>query len=301
MSPLVPQGGVSADGRPVENSPVANYDIEKSAERSGTTAGFIPITKVTSRLTRVISTLSSAEVSLPPDGGRAAWIQTAMTTLIIFNTWGYINSFGVFQTYYVTELGYSPSGVSWVGSIQIFLLFFVGIFSGRATDAGYITVVLIIGSALQVLGIFMTSCSTKFYQLLLAQGLCTGLGDGLVFCPSLALLSTYFTKRRSVALGITSLGSGLGGVIFPILVQQLLPKIGFAWTVRVLGFLVLCTSSLTIAFTKSRLPPRRTGELIAWNVFLEAPFAIFTAGMFLCFWGIYFAFYYVRATPLHVT
>jgi hypothetical protein len=30
-----------------------------------------------------------------------------------------------------------PSDISWIGSIQIFLLFFIGTFSGRATDAGY--------------------------------------------------------------------------------------------------------------------------------------------------------------------
>ena len=34
-----------------------------------------------------------------PDGGLVAWIQVVMGHLIMFNIWGYINSFGVFQTY----------------------------------------------------------------------------------------------------------------------------------------------------------------------------------------------------------
>ena len=48
-----------------------------------------------------------------------------------------MNAFGVFQTYYVGFLGRSPSDVAWIGSIQVFLTFFIGTFTGRATDAGY--------------------------------------------------------------------------------------------------------------------------------------------------------------------
>lgn len=257
------------------------------------------LTKVTSQITRVITTSSNKPIEPPPDGGVVAWTQCAMTTLIIFNTWGYINSFGVFQTYYVNTLGFPPSNVSWVGSLQIFLLFFIGTFSGRATDAGYLKITLITGSILQVIGIMMTSLSTKYWQLLLAQGICTGLGDGLVFCPSIALVSSYFSTKKSLTLGIASAGSGLGGVIFPLIVQQLLPKIGFAWTMRVLGFLVMATSTLTCALTKTRLPPRRTGAIVEWGYFKEPPFAFFTAGMFMCFWSLYFAFYYV-SHPSHL-
>ena len=53
-----------------------------------------------------------------------------------------MNSFGVFQTYYVDFLGRSVSDVSWIGSIQVFLTFFIGTFTGRLTDAGYFRPVL---------------------------------------------------------------------------------------------------------------------------------------------------------------
>lgn len=41
----------------------------------------------------------------PPDGGFPAWSQALLAHLAIFNTWGFINSFGIFQTYYTTALG----------------------------------------------------------------------------------------------------------------------------------------------------------------------------------------------------
>lgn len=41
-----------------------------------------------------------------------------LTHLVIFNTWGFINSFGLFETYYVNimHLG-SSSQVAWIGSL----------------------------------------------------------------------------------------------------------------------------------------------------------------------------------------
>lgn len=247
------------------------------------------LAKVLSRTTSRIS----IDPGPPPDGGLAAWTQVLMGHLIVFNTWGYINSFGVFQTYYVATLGHPPSDISWVGSVQIFLLFFVGTFSGRATDYGLFRITFLIGSILQLIGVFMTSLSTKYWQLFLAQGICTGLGNGLIFCPALSLLSTYFSRKRSLAIGIAAAGSATGGVVFPVIVRQLLPKIGFPWTVRVVGFVMLAVQAVTLTFTKPRLPPRKTGPIVEWGAFKELPYALFATAMFLNFWGLYFAFYYI--------
>ena len=103
------------------------------------------------------------------------------------NTWGMINSFGVFQTYYAGILpGRPPSDISWIGSITVFLLFFLGSFTGRLTDAGLFRPIFLLGSALQMAGLVATSFCTRYYQLLLAQGICLGLGCGCLFCPCLA-------------------------------------------------------------------------------------------------------------------
>ena len=244
-------------------------------------------------LSRTQSRCSYIDPGPPPDGGLRAWTQAFMTHLVVFNTWGYINSFGVFQTYYVTALNHPPSAISWVGSVQIFLLFFIGTFSGRATDYGLFRPTVFLGSFLQVLGVFMTSLSTKYWQLFLAQGICTGVGNGLVFCPCLAVVSTYFSKRRSLAIGIGASGTATGGIVYPVIVQQLLPKIGFAWTVRIQAFVMLTVSLIALGFFRTRLPPRKSGLIVEWSAFKELSYDLFTIGMFLIFWALYFAFYYV--------
>ena len=264
----------------VEDSPADNDDgtvgsqkNKRVTEDSG--GSFQGIREV---LSRTRSHKSYVDPGPPPDGGFKAWTQLLLAHLTIFNTWGYINSFGVFQTYYVITLKEPPSAISWVGSVQIFLLFFIGTFSGRATSYGLFRTTFITGSILQLLGVFMTSLSTKYWHLFLAQGILTGLGNGLVFCPTISVASTYFSTKKSLALGLVASGTATGGLVFPVIVQQLLPKIGFPWTVRVIGFIMLAIMAATLTLTKPRLPPRKSGPLVEWAAFRELPYALFSIG-----------------------
>lgn len=109
-------------------------------------------TSLARSLTNKSTSCSWHDPGPPPDGGRQAWTQAALLHLTIFSTFGYTTSFGAFQTYYEGTLGLTPSTISWLGSLQIFLLFFIGTFSGRALDAGLFRPVYITGSVLQIIG-----------------------------------------------------------------------------------------------------------------------------------------------------
>lgn len=63
---------------------------------------------------------ASAATPGPPNGGTQAWIQVLCSFLLFFNTWGILNTFGVYQTWYEGgELFQeSSSNISWIGSIQ---------------------------------------------------------------------------------------------------------------------------------------------------------------------------------------
>jgi len=187
------------------------------------------------RIMSRVSTVSSKNPGPPPDGGFKAWCQVVLAHLTVFNVWGVVNSFGLFQTYYVNNLGHSPSDISWIGSFQIFLIFFIGTFSGRALDAGLFKLTYAVGLFLQLFGTFMTSISKTYWQIFLAQGICTGIGQGLQFCPTIGLVSTYFSTKKSTALALAAAGTGTGGMVFPAMISRLLPRIGFGWSVRAAG------------------------------------------------------------------
>lgn len=73
----------------------------------------------------------------------------------------------------------------------------------------------------------------RYTQVMLSQGLAQGLGNGIIFCPTVSNLSTYFVRKRVLAISLMASGSATGGVVFPVIAQQLLPRIGFGWTIRV--------------------------------------------------------------------
>ena len=233
------------------------------------------------------------------DGGLVAWSQVVAGHLVAFNSWGYINSFGLFQAYYGTTLKQAPSAISWIGSIQIFLTLFIGTFSGRALDAGYYRQVAFAGLGLQILGIFMTSFIKKYWQLLLAQGICQGLGNGLAFTPTVALVSIYFVKRRAVAVSCMTSGTATGGIVFPLVARQLLNKVGFAWTIRTMGFIVLANSAIIVALARVRHSPGDRGPLIEFAAFADLWYSLFGLGLLLALLGLYFGYYYV-GRPTHM-
>ena len=120
--------------------------------------------------------------------------------------------YGVFQTYYSYAIAETStaSAVSWIGSVQVFLLCFVGTLVGPIYDMGYVRLLLISGIFLSSFGIFMTSVCRNYWELFLAQGVVTGSGFGCLFLPGVAVVSQYFSTKKAFATGIASLGSSIG-------------------------------------------------------------------------------------------
>lgn len=104
----------------------------------------------------------------------------------------------------------NSSDISWIGSIQAFCLLFVGALTGPVYDAGYFEALLIAGSFLVVFGQMMTSLCHAYWQVILAQAVTIGIGCGCLFIPSVALVSTYFTTKIALAIGLAASGSSLG-------------------------------------------------------------------------------------------
>ncbi|KAI1176576.1 putative MFS monocarboxylate transporter [Nemania sp. FL0916] len=233
---------------------------------------------------------------IPPNGGWLAWLQVLGSWCLSFNCWGMVNTYGVFQTYYLTHLlpNQSASNLAWIGSLQSFLLLFVGAITGPLYDRGYLRHLLFVGSALMFAGMMLLSISTQYYQILLTQGLTVGLGGGCLFIPSVALLPTYFSKRTAFVIGLAGSGSGIGGIIYPIAFQRLLDSLGFTWAVRVVAFIMLGTLIIPLAVLRQRVQPAAARKLVDLSAWREPPFVLFVIGGFFGFLGMYLPLVYVQ-------
>lgn len=128
-----------------------------------------------------------------------------------------------------------------------------------------------------------------------------GLACSLLFTPAIGAIAHWFCKKRGTATGIAACGGSCGGVIFPLMLTSLLPRIGWAWSTRVLGliFVLLCT--LSVCLTRSRLPPKRGSTIWPdFRIFLDGSgaFALATAGTFFMEFGLFVPLTYITPYAL---
>lgn len=66
-------------------------------------------------------------------------------------------------------------------------------------------------------------------------------------------LYEWFNEQRSLAGGLIFGGSGLGGVLFPIMVSYLLERVGYRWTLRIWAGMFVILGSLAMLGAKPRI------------------------------------------------
>lgn len=109
-----------------------------------------------------------------------------------------------------------------------------------------------IGIALQTTGYVTAGFSTHLWQLFLSQGVLVGLGVGFIYIPSLPILSQWFERRRSLANGISSSGSGFGGALFTWSIGAIIETLGILWALCITGIIAFSLISIATAIIRDR-------------------------------------------------
>ncbi|KAG8807403.1 hypothetical protein FRC17_004480 [Serendipita sp. 399] len=230
-----------------------------------------------------------------PDGGLRAWDLFSLVLPHVLRedySFGIAVAWGAFQAYYEqnTLKGYSSSSIAWIGSLQFSLIFMpvrIGSITGRLLDMGYHKLPLGLASIVLVLCAFLTAECSQYWHFLLCQGIGIGFASGVIFPPTLGLMSQWFHKRRATAFGITACGTSLGGAVFPIMIRFLLPSVGFKWTVRILAFVMSFALLLGFLTTATRLPPRPVKRIFGLDVVKSKNVLFYAAASFFAFLGMY--------------
>ncbi|PHH90506.1 hypothetical protein CDD83_3470 [Cordyceps sp. RAO-2017] len=184
---------------------------------------------------------------------------------------GLVNSTGIFEAYVSNTVlsSSSSNAVGWIFGIYVFVSYFCGVQIGPIFDARGPRQLMLLGSVCLLAGTFAVSQCTEYYQFLLAFSILSGIGNSLLFTPAMGAIAHWFDKRRGTASGFAFTGSGFGGVLFPIIFQALLPRIGWAWTMRIIGFVLLFLCIVSVALCRSRLPPIK-GSATSWRDMLPS-------------------------------
>ena len=204
-------------------------------------------------------TLADLKESPLPVSPHYRWIVVA-TTLVnqAFSVGILIYSFALFVVPWLDEFDVSRGQMM----LAIFALqVCVGLASpllGHLLDSRSIRWLIILGAVCTSSGLFLLSHTTAFWQVLLIHA--TLLPIGMVLCGTLAsqtLVNKWFTSNRGLAIGISAMGTSMGGFVFPLLTSSLM--VTFAWQGTLMVHAALCCFVLLPLnyFVLSVQPPER--------------------------------------------
>ncbi|OJD36904.1 mfs transporter [Diplodia corticola] len=198
----------------------------------------------------------------PPDGGYG-WVCVGCVFMLNACTWGIAATYGVFLSHYLStdaHPGATALDYAFIGGLQF------GCALALASPITIITRVLdsihipmLAGVLIQTAGYLLASFAdrTQIWQLYLTQGVLVGAGIGLAYLPSAAVTSQWFARRRSLANGIVSAGSGVGGIAFSLASSRVMSMTttggdGVAWALRTLAIASAAVNLAAVALVRGR-------------------------------------------------
>ncbi|KAJ5779689.1 major facilitator superfamily domain-containing protein [Penicillium paradoxum] len=195
-----------------------------------------------------------SHTSPPPDGGYG-WVCVGACFSINCFTWGAFSSYGVYLAHYLAENIYpesTPVDFALIGGLN---------FSMAMLVAPAVTIIarkyntqlpMLIGLGLLAAGYISASFSERIWHLYLSQGILIGFGVGFIYVPSIAILSQWFDKRRSLANGISAAGSGIGGLIFSFMDGSIIQRMSVAWALRFTAIISCSVLLIAILLIRNR-------------------------------------------------
>ncbi len=123
---------------------------------------------------------------------------------------------------------------SGIGDLQLAILIFTGVqcllapLPGMIVDRTSIRAMVVIGTLLTASGMVLLSTVTAVWQILAVYGTLISVGVLLAgLLPAQTLAVKWFRGRRGMAIGLSTAGASIGGIVMPIIVTQLFLAVGW--------------------------------------------------------------------------
>ncbi|OAA74546.1 major facilitator superfamily transporter [Akanthomyces lecanii RCEF 1005] len=243
------------------------------------------------------------DVASYPEGGRAANTVLLGSFCAIMGGLGLMNSIGVYQSHLAThQLAAVPAGqTAWIFGLYNFMVFFCGLQIGPVFDAHGPTALMCAALLLYVAAYVALGWCRLYWHFVVVVGVVAGVATSVVFVVPVATVGQYFRRRRGAATGLAMSGGSLGGVVFPLVFDRLVGRLGFAWTMRVIGLITVVLLLVGCATVRRRdVFARVSGTagkslLPDLRVLMSLPVFLMTAGVFFIEWGFFIGLEYVAS------
>jgi|TARA_Y100000031_G_C8245205_1_gene397704 MFS family permease len=187
------------------------------------------------------------------------WVMVFAFWVIGITLYGIHFSFGVFFKSIESEFGLTRAVTSVILSANMIIAGVCSFFAGWALERYGPRIVLLLMGLFTGLSLLLTSQADAFWQLFLTHGMLLAMGTGPLFVVSMAAVSRWFDKKRTLALGVSSSGLGLGPLVMAPFATYLISN--FDWRT---AYIVIGIIAWLVVMPLSRLlkrDPYETGVL----------------------------------------
>ena len=188
----------------------------------------------------------------PMDSRRRALIVTAYA-FISMGTLGMHYAFSVVYVQLLEALGGNPEITALVGTLGIFFMDGLGLFSGAIVQHFGSRPCAVLGAALTALGWCCSSFVTAPWQLLFSWSILVGFGHSLVLFGAITIMPLWFSKRLALAHAIGNAGGAVAPFLFGTFVPSLFDAVGWRNAFLILGAINGCVN-LVAGLLLSRPP-----------------------------------------------
>jgi len=224
-----------------------------------------------------------------PDGGYG-WICVFAASLLNAFTWGVAASYGVYLSHYLSSSTFPsarPLDYALIGGLEFAIAMLIAPIVTTTTRRLGLRKTMSIGVLAQSLGfIFASFAGHRIWILYLTQGVLVGVGLGFLFIPSVAVLPQWFWRRRTLAQGISSAGSGIGGIIFSLGTDAMIRNISLAWALRITGVVTFVANAVATLLLRDRNEAVRPSQIgFATYLFKRVEVLLFLSYAFVNLFG----------------
>lgn len=188
------------------------------------------------------------------------WVITFAMFLVIFLFWGTFYSFGVFFKPLAADFGWGRAVTSGPFSLSMLVQGGMGIGAGLLADRFNPRGIIAVGGVVTAVGYMLMYRMGSLWEFYLYFGVLVAAGMSVSYVVPVAVIPRWFEARRGLALGIAMAGVGLGNMVFPPLLTQLITAHGWRTTYLLLGVGIGVTSvAVSLLLRPSPAPKAETG------------------------------------------
>ncbi|KAJ5355852.1 MFS transporter MCP family solute carrier family 16 member 10 [Penicillium concentricum] len=176
-----------------------------------------------------------------PDGGIKSWLVVFGCFCAFFSALSFMNSIGVYHSWIAShQLQAEGAGkIGWIFGFSNFLTFVASLFIGPVFDSCGPRPLSAVGPVfLQAQYILLGFCRT-YWHFFFCIGVFGGIGTCVLFTCAIGTIQHWFFHRRGLAMGLAISGGSASGILLPLIISGILPKIGFQKTTLTVSVILL--------------------------------------------------------------